>query len=206
MERRLGGRRSTARFGVTIAIAMVATGIAFAACDVHSPTAPGRLVSITLTPNASTLAINGTQQFAAVGRDADGVSFPIVPTWSVVANGGAITSAGMFTAGTVPGNFPATVTASLGGTSATAGVTVIAGPLASITVTPSPVTLVVGATQQFVAVGKDSAGNVVALTPTWSTVAGGGEGGRADLSSCRRPISFRAHGETAQVEALDAEF
>ena len=43
-----------------------------------------------------------------------------------------------------------------------------AGPLATITVTPNPPTLLVGATQQFTAVGRDASGNVVAITPVWS--------------------------------------
>ena len=34
----------------------------------------------------------------------------------------------------------------------------------------------------------------------------GGAAGRAELGAGRRPISFRAHGETEQVEELDAEF
>ena len=34
--------------------------------------------------------------------------------------------------------------------------------------------MVIGATQQFTAVGKDAYGNVVAFTPTWSVEASGG--------------------------------
>jgi len=47
------------------------------------------------------------------------------------------------------------------------------GPLATITVTPNP-TLPIGALQPFVATGRDAKGNLVAITPTWSIVAGGG--------------------------------
>lgn len=46
--------------------------------------------------------------------------------------------------------------------------------LATITVTPNPITLAPGAAQQFSAVGKDGAGNVVAINPTWSVTSGGG--------------------------------
>src|ERR1700694_3247380 len=49
----------------------------------------------------------------------------------------------------------------------------IPGPLATITVTPNP-TLPIGALQPFVATGRDAHGNLVAITPTWSIVAGGG--------------------------------
>src|ERR1035437_4760705 len=51
---------------------------------------------------------------------------------------------------------------------------IAAGPLATITVTPNPVSLNVNLTQQFTAIGKDASGNVVALTPVWSVAAGGG--------------------------------
>jgi hypothetical protein len=47
------------------------------------------------------------------------------------------------------------------------------GPLATITVTPNP-TLPIGALQPFTATGRDAKGNLVAITPTWSIVAGGG--------------------------------
>ena len=75
-------------------------------------------------PNPQTLAINGTQQFTAVGKDAGGNVIAITPTWSVVTSGGAIDSTGLFTAGTVLGTFPNTVRASSGSVSGTATVTV----------------------------------------------------------------------------------
>ncbi len=48
------------------------------------------------------------------------------------------------------------------------------GPLATITVTPNPRTLAISAIQSFVATGRDAAGNLVSITPTWSVVALGG--------------------------------
>ncbi len=48
------------------------------------------------------------------------------------------------------------------------------GPLASITLTPNPDTTAITATQQFVAVGRDVDNVVVAITPTWSVINGGG--------------------------------
>jgi hypothetical protein len=134
----------------------------------------GALASITVTPDPVTLPITGTQQYTAVGRDAGGNVVAIAPTWSVVAGGGAIAGTGLFTAGTVPGTYPNTVTAAEGSITGTASVTVIAGPVATITVTPNPVTLAITGTQQYAAVGRDAGGNVVAITPTWSVVAGGG--------------------------------
>ena len=56
-----------------------------------------------------------------------------------------------------------------------------AGPLATITLTPTTVTLPAGAPQQYTAVGKDANGNVVVISPTWSVVARGGPKTSPDL-------------------------
>ena len=154
-------------------VAIAVAGIAASACDVHGVSAPGTLASITVSPN-TTRSTNGTQQMVAVGRDADGQIIGFSPTWSVAAGGGTISSTGLFTAGTVPGVFTNTVVASVGTIKGTASITVVPGALASITLVPTPVTMAVGANQTFVAVGKDASGNIVAFTPTWTVVAGGG--------------------------------
>src|SRR4249920_862241 len=72
------------------------------ACDVHGESDPGALFSITVTPNI-TMAVTSTQQFVAVGADANDVPVDITPVWSVVAGGGTINSTGLFTAGNTPG-------------------------------------------------------------------------------------------------------
>jgi hypothetical protein len=158
----------SARVFVAVAIA----GALISACDVHGVSSPGTLSAIEVSPNA-TLAATSSLQMVAVGRDADGRVISISPTWSV-AQGGTITSSGIFSAGLVTGVFPNTVTATVGAVSGSATITVIAGAIATITVVPTPVTLAVTAVQQFTAVAKDAGGNVVAFTPTWSVVAGGG--------------------------------
>ncbi len=136
------------------------------------------LASITVTPNPKVLAINGTQQFTAVGKDANGNVVSITPTWSVVAGGGAVNSSGLFTAGTVAGTFASTVKATSGTVSAFATVTVSSGVLATITVTPSPVGVGTDASQQFTAVGRDASGNIIPIlpAPTWSVRPGNAGG------------------------------
>jgi hypothetical protein len=172
LVRALPARAQLAR--VVVAIASV--GLFATACDVHgiSGGGTGALSTITVSPNPQSLLVNATQQFTAVGKDASGANVSITPVWSIVTGGGTITAAGMFTAGTLPGTYTNTIKATSGGISGTATLTVTIGPLATITVTPNPATLAVGATQQFTAVGKDASGNVVAITPTWSVVAAGG--------------------------------
>jgi len=159
--------------GTYIATVLATQGSIYGAANVT--VIVGTVATITVTPNPDTLAINGTRTFVAVGKDAGNNVVSITPTWSVVASGGAINSgSGLFTAGTVLGQFTNTVRATSGTVSGTATVVVKAGPLATITVTPNPDTLNTSATQQFTAVGKDAGNNVIAITPTWSVVASGG--------------------------------
>lgn len=129
----------------------------------------GPLATITVTPNP-TLQIGETQQFTAAGLDAFGNVVAITPVWSTTNPPGSIDAgSGLFTAGNTTGTYNASVTATSGAISGTADVTVIAGPLATITVTPDPVTLDIGDQQQFTAVGRDASGNIVPITPVWST-------------------------------------
>lgn len=135
----------------------------------------GPVASIIVSPNPATLAQGGLQRFTSVGLDAAGNVVPLTPVWSVVAGGGAIdASTGVFTAGNTPGTFTNTVKATQGTISGNATVIVTAGPVTTITVTPNPATLAPGAQQQFTAVAVDATGRVVAITPVWSVVAGGG--------------------------------
>lgn len=134
----------------------------------------GTLTSISLTPGPATLAINGSQQFNAVGRDANANMVAFTPVWSVVAGGGTISTTGLFTAGALSGTFTNTVQVTNGTVTTRATVTVNAGALATITVQPNPLSLAVTASQQFTVVGRDGNGNVISFTPTWSVVNGGG--------------------------------
>lgn len=135
----------------------------------------GTLASITVTPDTVSLAIGAAQQFVAVGKDAQGhvVDIP-ARVWSVAHGGGTIDTAGAFTADTTAGTFANTVTAKSGSISGTASVTVLPGPLETITVSPPSSSLAIGAQQTFTAVGHDTYNNVVAITPNWLVVSGGG--------------------------------
>jgi uncharacterized protein YcfJ len=128
----------------------------------------GPPVVITVTPDVVTVSVGMTQAFTATGTDGFGNIAPISPTWSTDA-------------GTMMGNIltaqatPASgrhVTATVGSISGTAIANIVAGPLASITVTPNPVAVAAGATQPFTATGVDAAGNILPISPTWSTDAG----------------------------------
>ena len=175
LNRRISQRLTPGARVVRVLSAVAIATLLVSGCDVHGISAPGAVTTLTISPNPVTLAVGGTQQFTLVATDFSGaVVGSVAPAWSVVAGGGAIGAGGLFTAGTTPGAFANTVQATVDGVSATATVNVVAGPLASITVTPNPVTLGIGATQQYAAVGKDASGNVVPITPSWSVVASGG--------------------------------
>ena len=135
---------------------------------------PGPLASITITGPSSTMALNSTLQFTATGRDANGNLVSLTPSWSVVAGGGTITSLGLFSSGTVAGTFTNTIRAASGTLSATATVTVTPGALASLAITPLSSTLNIGQVQLMSATGRDAFNNVVAVTPTWAVLTGGG--------------------------------
>lgn len=160
------------RLAAQLTVLVPLTALFAVGCE-HSPSAPGVPATITVTRNPDTLAVTTSKQFIAIARDADGSVVGINPTWSVAAGGGTISNTGLFTAGAALGTFANTVTASSGSLSGSATVVVIAGPLASITVTPTPTTLAINGTQQFTAVGRDAGGNIVAISPVWSVAAGG---------------------------------
>jgi outer membrane protein OmpA-like peptidoglycan-associated protein len=160
-------RKNRATLGATVAV----VGLLATACGYHA-----RLASILVSPDTSVVA-HSSQQFTAQGRDARGDPFAITPKWSVVANGGAINDAGLFTAGPTTGTFLNTVKATDGNISGSASVKVTAPPpvLATIIVTPAgPDSLLATTTRQYLAQGKDSAGNNYVFLPTWSIVSGGG--------------------------------
>ena len=81
--------------------------------------------TLVLTPGRATLAIGGTQQFAAFGRTSNGDSVAIQASWT--ATGGTITANGLYTTGTRAGSYLAIATS---GTQA---------DTAEITITTSPV-------------------------------------------------------------------
>jgi hypothetical protein len=154
--------------------AVALAGLFAVGCDVHGVSDPGSLSAIVVSPNPQSLGVHATQQFTAVGTDFSGARVTFTPVWTVATGGGTIDAAGMFTASGTTGTYTNTVMATSGSLTGTATVVVTAGPLATIVVSPNPDTLAIAGTQQFVAVGKDSAGNVVAFVPTWSVVSNGG--------------------------------
>src|SRR5437667_67171 len=86
------------------------------------------LAQIFVTPGTASLGTYGTQQFVAYGRLNIGDSVAVAVTWS--ATGGGISPGGLYTAGSNPGAYA--VTASASGISGAATVTVASVPVATV--------------------------------------------------------------------------
>jgi hypothetical protein len=81
------------------------------------------LTSVVVSPSTATVNPSATQQFSATARDQFATNLSVQPTFTWSVTGGSISQVGLFTAGTSAGG-PYTVTASSGGVSGTASVTV----------------------------------------------------------------------------------
>jgi len=162
--------------GIVVALVLIAIAmpLTIAAADAGLP-----LDHVALTPSSVTLATNGTQQFTAVGQDSANAPVADVNyTWSVIAGTGTISTSGLYTAGSTAGTSTVQVVATQGIITKTALATVtvvVPGPLDHVALTPATVTIPISGTQQFTAVGQDSA-NVPAIgvNYTWSVIAGTG--------------------------------
>ena len=142
------------------------------------------LLSIAVTPATGSIPINGTQQFLATATFADGSSRNVTSgaswtsgTSSVATINGASGLATGIAAGT------SVITASFGGKSGTASLTVTPATLVSMTLTPAAPSIAAGARQQFTAMGTFSDGTTrditaiatfTSATTTVATIAAGG--------------------------------
>lgn len=154
-------------------------GIAFASalisCGSNPDTAPVVAAAIAITAPDGAIQVDGSMQFLAVVTDASGNTITVTPTWTLANGGGTITSAGLFTAGDSIGTFTNTIIATIGSVTSVGSVTVSAGGLASIAVSPDTITLSVGATHQYTAIGHDAHGHVVPIPArVWSAAEAAG--------------------------------
>lgn len=125
--------------------------------------------SIAVSPSSFTLVTSGTRQLSASLTDASGnaVTGQTIAWSSSNSSIAAVSSSGMVTA-MHSGN--ANITAAAGGASANAAVTVSAGTVSTVSVSPGSASLVAGSTQQFVANLTDNTGSAVSgQTITWKS-------------------------------------
>jgi 6-phosphogluconolactonase (cycloisomerase 2 family) len=136
---------------------------------------PAVLVSIAVTPTNASIANSTTQQLTATGTYSDSSTQNLTtqvawaPTTGAVATiSNAAGSQGLALA-LNPGSV--TVTATLGTTVGTTGLTVTGAALVSIAVTPATATIRIGATQQYTATGTyaDMTTQVITTLVTWNS-------------------------------------
>ena len=156
-------------------------------CDTSPNAPPATLLSLTIAPANSTVAVGLTQQYTATGHYSDGTSKDLTAqvAWGMSATGigatpvATITAGGMVRAGAV-GSI--TVIADYGSLRATTNLNVGAATVQTITVTPANPSIAKGNTQQFTATAHYSDGTSTNITSqaSWTsatssvaTIAGG---------------------------------
>jgi len=130
---------------------------------------PVPVATVAVSPLSANVLVGATQPFVAVTKDANNNTLTgRIVTWSTSSAAIATVSTAGVVTGVAPGT--ATITATSEGKSGTATIFVSQVPVGSITVSPSPATVVGTQTIQLTATVKDQNGVVVTnRTVSWST-------------------------------------
>jgi hypothetical protein len=183
-------------------------------------TLPGPLNHIAITPNPGSVAAGATLAFSASGFDAANNPIPnLTYAWSVTAGGGSIDASGHFTAGSATGNFPNTVTATSGGVSAKASVSVTTPVFDHFTFASIGSPKFVNAPFTISISARDAGGNLVpgyvgtaalsvstgTVSPTTMTFVGGIAAGPISLSATGSglTLSLNDSGKTGTSNSFD---
>lgn len=168
-------KRATAAFsglGSYVLTATVRDAGGLTVTSAVSVTVSPALASVRLSPSTATVAVGASQLFTAESRDQFGARLATQPSFTfTVTGGGTIAPSGLFTAGTAVGG-PYTVTASSGGASGAATVSVAerggapAAPRITVGAVASPSPVVGSRTT--VTVSAEDDGGEPALTYEWS--------------------------------------
>jgi len=158
------------------------------------------LVSISVTPTPSSIAVGTAQQFSAVGSFNDGSTQLLTSvTWSSSSSSVAtINSSGLATA---VGTGTATITATSGSVTGTAALTVTGASVTAITVTPANSNMPVGTTKQFTATASFSDGSSQDVT---ASVLWGSSNPAAAAINNQGLVSSVAAGSTTINAVLDS--
>lgn len=131
------------------------------------------LSAIAISPAASSIPVNTSQQFTATGTYSDGTSRDLTAlvTWASSANGIATIDVNGMAAGVAAGT--TNISATLGAVANSTTLTVNAPAIASIAVTPVGLTLGIGIHQQYTATAlyTDGSSQDLSSAVTWSSSA-----------------------------------
>ncbi|HEV8600373.1 MAG TPA: Ig-like domain-containing protein, partial [Gemmatimonadales bacterium] len=153
---------------------VIATQVAGTKADTADVTVSAApvLTGISVSPATLSLAPGATQAFTATGTYSNGSTGSPSVTWS--ATGGTISSAGVYTAGSVAGTFRVIAVQQGGSLADTSAVTInsATSTLTSLVLTPASVAMFSGGQQQFSATGQYSNGTSAPLAVNWSATGG----------------------------------
>src|SRR3989449_1238 len=159
-------RRLALLFSATAVVAL-----AMNACEIPIATSPPADVGqLLISPKTATLQPNQDVMLTAVALTTQGDTAQASVSWS--ATGGSITDPSTTGSGLVPGAAAgsATITATSGGQSGTASITVANVPVASVSVSPATASLQVNGAVQLVATPKDANGTPLSgRAVSWSS-------------------------------------
>ena len=129
---------------------------------------PAVLTSVTVS-GPSSVNEGATGTYTAAGTWDNGTTAAVSPTWSENSTYASISTGGVLTAAAVTANQTVTVTATHGGRTGTASVTIVnaAAVLTGIAVS-GPSSVNEGATGTYTATGTWDNGTTAAVSPTWS--------------------------------------
>jgi len=139
---------------------------------VNVVTAPANLVRIAVTPGNASLETGATRTFTATGYLSDGSTAPVGVVWS--ATGGDVDTSGVYNADPVGGSYRVIATHASGTLADTASITISepAPALTGVVVSPASVSLATGGSKQFKAYDRNSAGDSIAMTVSFSATGG----------------------------------
>ena len=172
---------------------------------------PAPVASVSVSPASPNILMGQTIQLTATLRDANGnVLTGRTVTWSSNNAAASVNGTGLVS-GAAAGS--AAITATSEGQSGTASVTVSNVPVASVTVSPTSASLLVGQTVQLTATPKDANGNpLIGRTVTWSSsnasIASVSASGLVSGATVGGPVTITATSEgqsgTASVTVANA--
>lgn len=154
----------------TATIAATSGSVSGTATVTVTAASPPIVASVVVTPATAGINVGATAQLTATPKDLLGNVLSGAVTWTSGNNAIASVSANGLVTGVAPGT--ATITATVGGVSATATITVTAlpAPVASVVVTPSSASITVGNTTQLAATPRDASNTALAgRAVTWAS-------------------------------------
>src|SRR5207253_273295 len=142
------------KVGTGYTLTASASGLTGDTSSSFNVTSSGVLASIKLSPKTATINAGGTQTYTAEGFDSNGTSLGDVTGSTNFSGSGAATCSANACGSNTAGSY--TITGTNSGKTDTATLTVKAGPLASIKLSPQTATINAGSTQTYTAKGFDA--------------------------------------------------